>query len=87
MVNSNLKNNPTSWLCVDGDGNEYIAEEKPIRWCEHPNNTIYYKWWTTKEEYDSIIELPQGTIKRLIGKELTWDDEPFKLDKYSLINY
>lgn len=85
MTNSKLKNNPTIWLCVDGDGNEYIADEKPIRWIEHPNNNLYHEWWTRGDEDDIIIEIPRGTIKRLIGKELTWDDEPFKLDKYSLI--
>ena len=26
-----------------------------------------------------MIELPQGTIKKLIGRELTWNDEPVKL--------
>ena len=25
--------------------------------------------------------LPKGSIKKLIGKELTWDDEPVKIEK------
>ena len=25
------------------------------------------------------IELPKGTIAKLIGRELTWDDEPVEL--------
>ena len=27
----------------------------------------------------SDIELPKGTIKKLIGHELTWEDEPVEL--------
>lgn len=26
-----------------------------------------------------IIELPKGTISKLIGRELSWNDEPVKL--------
>lgn len=25
------------------------------------------------------IELPKGTVYKLLGKELTWDDEPVEL--------
>lgn len=28
--------------------------------------------------YD-YVELPKGTIKKLIGRELSWDDEPVEL--------
>lgn len=30
-------------------------------------------------DYNTAIVLPKGTIFKLIGKELTWDDEPVKL--------
>lgn len=26
-----------------------------------------------------VIELPKGSIKKLIGRELTWNDEPVEL--------
>lgn len=26
-----------------------------------------------------MIELPKGSTKKLIGRELTWDDEPVEL--------
>ena len=29
--------------------------------------------------YDSAIFLPKGSIKKLIGKDLTWEDEPVEL--------
>lgn len=28
----------------------------------------------------AILKLPKGTIKKLIGRELTWDDEPVKIE-------
>lgn len=28
---------------------------------------------------DISVQLPKGSIKRLIGRELTWDDEPAEL--------
>jgi len=28
----------------------------------------------------SGVVLPKGTIKKLIGVELTWNDEPYKMD-------
>ena len=30
-------------------------------------------------ENDYGVDLPKGAIFRLIGKELTWEDEPVKL--------
>jgi hypothetical protein len=38
---------------------------KPLRWDER----VYY----VPSDY---IIMPKGSIKRLIGRELTWDDEP-----------
>ena len=29
--------------------------------------------------YQIEIELPKGTVYKLLGKELTWDDEPVEL--------
>ena len=28
---------------------------------------------------DTTIELPKGTIEKIIGKKLTWEDEPYNL--------
>ena len=38
--------------------------------------------WEYLEEVYNIpieIELPKGTVYKLLGKELTWDDEPVEL--------
>ncbi len=48
--------------------------EKPVRGrCGH---------WEYLEEVYNVpieIELPKGTVYKLLGKELTWDDEPVEL--------
>ncbi len=53
------------WLCVEYDGKEFVSTSKPRKM----NN--YY--------LGSGIKLPNGSIKKLIGKELTWNDTPIEL--------
>ena len=60
------------WLAVDSDGTEKLFYKKPVR---EPNKRT---WTYLREGGDTIIELPKGSIKRLIGKSLTWNDEPFE---------
>ena len=45
---------------------------KPIRVTDEDN---YYGWKDTFTE----ISLYSGSIKKLIGKELSWNDEPVEL--------
>lgn len=58
-----------AYLAVDKDGTEAIYEDKPFRqggcW------RLYYE-----EDY---VVLPKGTIKKLIGRELTWEDDAVAL--------
>lgn len=58
------------WLAVNKNGNEVVFKNKPIRW--------WRSVWIVDEGADDVIEMPTGTIKKLIGKELTWKDEPYK---------
>ena len=69
-----------TYLCVDKDGTERIIEcevyckkagyEKPYR---------YEECWDCDSHNDIYIDLPKGTIKKIIGRELTWEDEPVEL--------
>ena len=64
-----------AWLTVDSDGSEYIYSEKPRR---------YKNCWDMAYDEDgypigSMVLLPKGTIKKLIGKDLTWEDDPIEL--------
>lgn len=35
--------------------------------------------WDYDPHNDVCIELPKGTIKKILGRELTWEDEPVEL--------
>lgn len=58
-----------SWLAVNKDGSESIYQYKPNRGnsCWNPNLIV-----------EEMI-LPRGSIKKLIGKNLTWKDNPVEL--------
>ena len=58
-----------AWVAVDKDGYEAIYLYKPDRGneCWNPNCVI------------AFFGLPKGSIKKLIGKDLDWNDEPVEL--------
>lgn len=58
-----------AWVAVNKNGVEVIFSFKPYRW----NNS----YWV--EDFTDDIYLPKGTIKKLIGRDLTWNDEPVEL--------
>lgn len=62
-----------AWLAVWKDGSEYEYSEKPVR---HYNGIIYL--WTTKGFGERKL-LPKGSIEKLIGRVLTWEDEPVEI--------
>lgn len=72
-----------SWVCVDGHGDERIFPCEPHR--SFPRLNLEVRWgqiWTTdslEKEYKKGVLLPKGTIKSLIGKEMTYSDEPIKI--------
>lgn len=58
------------WLAPAGYYN--LTKEQTEFWCDvydDPDEGLR----------DVSIELPKGSIKKLIGRELTWDDEPVEL--------
>lgn len=57
-----------AWVACDKNGEEFIYQEKPYRWENY--------WYL--DDYSSV-EIPKSTIKKLIGRELSWDDEPVEL--------
>lgn len=60
-----------AYLAVDADGAEYIYNNEPVR------NEEEWNMFDMVSEY--YIELPKGSIAKLIGRELTWSDEPYEL--------
>lgn len=61
-----------AWVAVDKNGDEYVYSSKPYRDC-----CKGLELWMSIGDY---VELPKGSIKKLIGRELTWSDEPVKLE-------
>lgn len=60
-----------AWLCTDKDGMECIFEDKPHRF----RNFV----WAKSDNDTTWCPLPCGSIKKLIGYELTWENEPVEL--------
>lgn len=66
-----------TFLAVNKDGTEVISH------C--PMNRDEDEWVSlTEDNYgcpeDMAFKIPKGTIRKIIGKELTWADEPFMID-------
>lgn len=61
-----------AWLAVDENGCECIFSHKPIR------GNLYFE---NDESYcdSTCVELPIDSIEKLIGRELTWYDEPVEI--------
>lgn len=62
-----------AYLCVDEDTSEILSTDEPIR--EYDEFSGYH-WTCSKGE---CIVLPNGSIETLIGKSLTFKDEPVKI--------
>ena len=61
-----------AYLAVDEDGTENICSAEPFR-----DEIVWViPYW---DETAQLIELPKGSIAKLIGRELTWEDEPVKI--------
>ncbi len=62
-----------AWLSVDLEGNEFISSIKPEK--------IYGRIAINinKHPFRELIYISKGSIKKLIGRELSWDDSPVEL--------
>ena len=67
-----------AWVAVHKNGEEGIYLFKPNRF-----NSYWYDECVKENgtEYDSEIPLPKGSIKKLIGRDLTWEDNPVELSR------
>ncbi len=60
-----------SWIAVDLDGEEQIHELCPMR-----DSLLGFWHWSGER-----VSVPAGTSFKLIGKQLTWGDEPVELEE------
>ena len=58
-----------AWVAVNKNGDEVLFDFEPERY----NNFFWV------EDVGDDIYLPKGSIKKLIGRELTWEDNPVEL--------
>ena len=65
-----------AWLCVNKNGTEIICDGRfPKR-----NRDFWESYISIEgEDIDFQIELPKGSIEKLIGKILTWESEPVEI--------
>ena len=64
-----------AWVVKNKDGSETIYEVKPYKYND--------EWVSRKDSWERPYQhfgIPQGSIKKLIGRELTWNDEPVELE-------
>lgn len=57
-----------AWLAVTETGEEAIFRNKPIR-----KENLFYSYSGEK------IYLPAGTIEKILGKIITWSDDPVEI--------
>ena len=63
-----------AWVAVDEDKSECVCDYKPQRFMSIGDNR---KAWDI--DSGDILSLPKGSIEKLIGRKLTWEDEPVEL--------
>lgn len=61
-----------AWVAADRSQDEWIYNSKPYR-----DNVSEDESW--KIRVGGAVELPKGSIEKLIGRKLTWEDEPVEL--------
>ena len=64
-----------AYLAVEPNGNELIFSEPPCRIDEHSTCG-----WFCSSNSSQCVNVPRGTIKKIIGKTITGEDEPIKLE-------
>ena len=69
------------FLAVNKNGDEVILDNLPVRqeeaWTDE--RSAHDEEYFSVEDHNSAIVLPKGTIRRLTGKYLTWEDDPISL--------
>jgi hypothetical protein len=64
------------WIAVDESGDTFIYTEKP-----HRINFEGHGIWTSPIDDELYVDLPLNFMEMLLGKVLTWTDEPMEIGK------
>lgn len=69
------------FLAVNKNGDEVILDNAPARqgeiWTDE--RSAHDEEYFSVEDHNSAIVLPRGTIYKLAGRHLTWEDDPIFL--------
>jgi hypothetical protein len=69
-----------SYLAVDGDEKEWVYESEPElrnpHWDANNKNINMFNYWYSDQ---NCVELPKGSIEKLIGKNLNCKDGCVKI--------
>lgn len=69
------------FLAVNKNGDEVILDNTPARqgeiWTDE--RSTHDDEYFSVEDHNSAIVLPKGTIRRLTGRDLKWEDDPISL--------
>ena len=57
------------WYAVDENDEEFVYDGLPFREANFWDNNVY-RW----------VLLPKGTIEKILGKKITWSDEPVEVE-------
>lgn len=70
-----------AYLAVDEDGTEIIFRDKPLKYNKLPGiwHPLEAKWFPQNPNHEFYVVLPKGTIEKLIGKTLTFEDGTVEL--------
>ena len=64
------------WVAVDKDGTEVCCAIEPSKACYAP---IWECINPDNGDNRDCVVLPTGTIELLLGRKLTWEDEPVEI--------
>lgn len=73
-----------AWVAVDKSGVEGIYDNRPERNDDVWEDIDYSVCGEIEYDCETGIIVPKGTIKKLIGRDLSWEDEPVKLKETSI---
>jgi len=63
-----------AWLATDKNGKETISPGRPefdgFEWCYTEENSI---------ESEYAMDLPDGTIEKILGRKLTYEESPVEI--------
>lgn len=70
----------TNYLSVTEKGRELLHGSKPNRRTRYgKNSNSDNRWYDSYNPFYDYIELPKGTIRQLIGRDITFQDGPICL--------